>query len=129
MLPRGLFFTVTSFVLRRVKELRDKSFSALEEAILWGLREAAVACGCTWKVKSVHGDLVWILDGHRFFAFQVVDFHRHGDAKLADLRALLRKRRPRFKKMERKSRSLFRASLVLLKGDFVKFVPGKTRRN
>jgi hypothetical protein len=126
-MPRGLFYVVNSFVLRRVKETPDKSFPAMKHAVIKALCEAAMACSCTRKLKRSDGDVTWFLNGARFFAFQVEEFHQHADAEVSDLRALLRKHSSRFRKMERRSQALFRGCFVVLKGDFVKFIPGKTR--
>lgn len=127
-LPRGLFFLVSGYVIHRVKKIpkEEKCFETLKEAIRRGLCEAAVACGCTWKVGGTLSDVRWLLDGKRFFAFQIVDFHKHADTKRQVLQQQLRERRA-FDRMEEKSGGMLRGALVVLKGGLVRFAPGKTR--
>ena len=126
-LPMGVFYTPKSFIVRCFNKVREKSFDTQKAAVRKGLCEAAEACGCTWESNRAQGDVVWFLNGKRFYAFQIEDFHKHADAKPAVLQELLRKRRPRFEKMERESKALLRGSLAVLKGGFVKIVPGRTR--
>lgn len=128
-LPTGVFHFVASYVLNCVKNASDKSFATLRKSILRGLCEAALACGCAWKLNRARGDVTWFLDGHRFYAFQIEDCHSHAVAKIPDLQALLRKRRSRFEKMEHKSGAMLRGSWLVLKGGYVKLVPGRTRRD
>ena len=65
LVANGVFHFVASYVLNCVKNASDKSFATLRKSILRGLCEAALACGCAWKLNRARGDVTWFLDGHR----------------------------------------------------------------
>jgi hypothetical protein len=69
--PRAMFQLIQGFVRKRVSQCYEKNFESVRRAVLRGLGEAAVACGCELATDGKGGDVCWLLDGKSFFAFQV----------------------------------------------------------
>ena len=94
------------------------------------LSEAAPLCGCEFKKNKFNGQ-TWFLRGKAYMDFAVLDYEKHRERsyrgkRLVDIAEKLRDRRPDFKRMERKSKAMFRVAIVVFKNGTWKFVPGKT---
>jgi hypothetical protein len=129
MQPKPVFYTIVNsiyFYINRIPSA-DKCFGKMGPNIRVALSDAAPLCGCTFEKNKFNGQ-TWILDGKPYLDFAVVDYERHdySGRKLPVIADKLRERRPDFKRMERKSRAMFRVAIVIFKKGVWKFVPGKT---
>lgn len=129
MLPRLVFFAITSYILGRTKRMKDagqeKSFDNMKPKIRKALWAAGPVCSCVPK-NNHHGGVTWWLGKKRLIAFIVVDFGRHRNAKPSDIAKQLRDRRPEFVELEKESKALLRVAVVVLKGGLCKIVPART---
>ncbi len=69
--PKRLFFLIQGFTNRRAKQVHASDVGAVRKAVLRGLCEAAEACGCEPVFGKEGADVLWLLGGLPFFAFQV----------------------------------------------------------
>jgi hypothetical protein len=125
-LPKPLFFAITNsltFQLRRVPKV-DKQYPNLKPKITLALTNAASTCGCGF-LDNKFGGRTWTLQDKPFIEFAIIDFSNHKGTTLGKLTPQIRERRKRFRRMERKSKALFRVAMVVLRGGFVKIVPAK----
>jgi hypothetical protein len=123
-LPRTLFGLLKGYIFKKLPKL-DKSYETMKGPIRSALCEAAPACGCTFK-ENDYGGYTWHLDGKKILSLTVVNFENHRDASPKVLAQQLRKRRPKFEQMERKSGAMFRMAIVVLKGGMWMMVPAGT---
>ena len=131
-LPKPVFYAVVNSIFFQTKKIApiDKCFAKMDPKIRVALSNAAPVCGCAFKENDFDGRM-WLLDGKPFLDFMVVDYEKHHDQKYKGPKLLaladeLRERRPKFMRMERKSRAMFRVVIAVLKKGGWKFVPGKT---
>ncbi len=130
--PMPLFHEMKNAIYFQTNKIprEDKCFTSMEPKIRVALSNAAPRHGCTFKKNKFNGQ-TWLLDGKPYLDFAVVDYERHRNKNyrgkgLLVIAERLRDRRPDFKRMERKSKAMFRAAIVVFKNGAWTFVPGKT---
>jgi hypothetical protein len=110
-LPRELYFLVHNFVRTRVNGREDDDFDSTKKAVLRGLCEAAVACGCKPRSGKEGADVCWFLHGEAFFSIQIHDGTLDDD----ELRRM------------RKGHAVFRWAITIEKGGYTRYHPRRTR--
>jgi hypothetical protein len=135
VLPRALYWQLTSYVFRLVKKARKKkSISALQESIRDGLADLAEVWGCKWVLSKSKSTFTFLLGHKKFYTIRIIDFHNDPIPYAAKfkkqevLRDFTRRHSKDFRRMEKDSKALCRGAWIIFKGYHVQLVTGETRR-